>query len=50
MESYSSCQVKSDTKDEGNIPIVVHSDVQYSPSNKKRIKINESIFSLSSKI
>jgi len=29
MELYSSCQVKFNTKDEGNIPIVVHSVVQY---------------------
>jgi hypothetical protein len=29
MELYSSCQVKSNTKDEGNIPIGVPSDVQY---------------------
>jgi hypothetical protein len=29
MELYSICEVKSNTKDEGNIPIEVHSDVQY---------------------
>jgi len=29
MELYSNCQVISNTKDEGNIPIVLHSGVQY---------------------
>jgi hypothetical protein len=29
MELCSICQVKSNRKDEGNIPIVVPSDVQY---------------------